>query len=179
MTRRVQPEPHSDLQFHKKERCAFAIKGDMTLSQLRSTFDVHPNQITAWKALLQEGAADLFGPEGPGFRTRRPSTGKSASCEDRGADARNDFLEGGANTAGLLTQSADRPATTPADHPAGVCAVRQRGTSTTAACGAGSPTSRSCYVPRPAASGISHSRDRGLLRGLVAADGITDRPRPR
>jgi transposase len=34
-----------------------AIKGEMTLTQLAEHFDVHPNQITAWKALLQEGAA--------------------------------------------------------------------------------------------------------------------------
>jgi transposase len=35
-----------------------AIKGEMTLAQLAEQFDVHPNQITAWKALLQEGAAE-------------------------------------------------------------------------------------------------------------------------
>ncbi len=35
-----------------------AIKGEMTLTQLAEHFDVHPNQITAWKALLQEGAAN-------------------------------------------------------------------------------------------------------------------------
>ena len=38
-----------------------AIKGEMTLSQLAEHFDVHPNQITTWKSLLQEGAADVFG----------------------------------------------------------------------------------------------------------------------
>jgi transposase len=39
-----------------------AIKGEMTLAQLAEHFDVHPNQITTWKAQLQEGAADVFGP---------------------------------------------------------------------------------------------------------------------
>jgi len=43
-----------------------AIKGEMTLAQLAEHFDVHPNQITAWKALLQEGAADVFGAGGGG-----------------------------------------------------------------------------------------------------------------
>jgi transposase len=38
-----------------------AIKGEMTLTQLAEHFDVHPNQITAWKALLLEGAANVFG----------------------------------------------------------------------------------------------------------------------
>jgi transposase-like protein len=39
-----------------------AIKGDRTLAQLAEQFDVHPNQITAWKTQLEDGAADVFGP---------------------------------------------------------------------------------------------------------------------
>src|SRR3954466_7063387 len=35
-----------------------AIKGDRTLAQLAEQFDVHPNQITSWKAQLEGGAAD-------------------------------------------------------------------------------------------------------------------------
>ena len=41
-----------------------AIKGDRTLAQLAEQFDVHPNQITSWKAQLESGAADVFGPGG-------------------------------------------------------------------------------------------------------------------
>jgi transposase len=43
-----------------------ALKGDRTLAQLAEQFDVHPNQITSWKAQLEEGAADVFGPSGKG-----------------------------------------------------------------------------------------------------------------
>ena len=39
-----------------------AIKGDRTLAELAEQFDVHPNQITTWKAQLESGAADAFGP---------------------------------------------------------------------------------------------------------------------
>jgi transposase-like protein len=38
-----------------------AIRGDRTLSELAKQFDVHPNQITAGKAQLIEGAAEIFG----------------------------------------------------------------------------------------------------------------------
>ena len=41
-----------------------AIKGDRTLAQLAEQFDVHPNQITSWKAQLESGAADVFGAGG-------------------------------------------------------------------------------------------------------------------
>jgi transposase-like protein len=40
-----------------------ALKGDKTLADLAQQFDVHPNQITQWKAQLQEGAAGVFGSE--------------------------------------------------------------------------------------------------------------------
>jgi transposase len=37
-----------------------ALKGDKTLPELAQQFDVHPNQITQWKAQLLERAAELF-----------------------------------------------------------------------------------------------------------------------
>jgi transposase len=49
-----------------------AIKGDRTLAQLAEQFDVHPNQITSWKAQLEEGAADVFG-SGGGSATVQPA----------------------------------------------------------------------------------------------------------
>jgi transposase len=36
-----------------------AIKGDRTLAQPAEQFDVHPNQITSWKAQL-EGEVSMF-----------------------------------------------------------------------------------------------------------------------
>src|SRR5215212_6885030 len=38
-----------------------AVKGDRTIAQLAEHFDVHPNQITAWKAQLEGGASGVFG----------------------------------------------------------------------------------------------------------------------
>jgi transposase len=64
-----------------------AINGEMTLSELAQLFDVHPNQITAWKAQLQEGAVNVFG---PGGRQRSGATCRRrevAARQDRGADA--------------------------------------------------------------------------------------------
>jgi transposase len=40
-----------------------AVKGDRTLAQLAEQFDVHPNQVTSWKAQLEGSAADVFGCE--------------------------------------------------------------------------------------------------------------------
>jgi transposase len=41
-----------------------AIKGDRTIAQLAEYFDVHPNQITAWKAQLEGSASEVFGSGG-------------------------------------------------------------------------------------------------------------------
>jgi transposase-like protein len=35
-----------------------AVKGDRTLAQLAEQFDLHPNQITSWKAQLESGKVD-------------------------------------------------------------------------------------------------------------------------
>jgi transposase len=38
-----------------------AIEGEKTLAELAQQFDVHPNQITSWKAHAVEGPPGLFG----------------------------------------------------------------------------------------------------------------------
>ena len=40
-----------------------ALKGEKTLTEWAQVYDVHPNQITAWKTQWLEGAAGLFGAE--------------------------------------------------------------------------------------------------------------------
>jgi len=42
-----------------------ALKGDETLAQLASRFDVHANQVVQWKNQLLANAADVFGGTGP------------------------------------------------------------------------------------------------------------------
>ena len=79
-----------------------ALKGDRTLAQLAEQFDVHPNQITSWKAQLEEGAADVFGPGGKGAAQSAIDV-KSLHAKIGELTLENDFLEGVLGKAGLLS----------------------------------------------------------------------------
>ena len=79
-----------------------AIKGDRTLAQLAEQFDVHPNQITSWKAQLEGGAADIFGRDLNG--SAQPAIDvKSLHAKIGSLTLENDFLEGALSKAGLLS----------------------------------------------------------------------------
>ena len=78
-----------------------AIKGDRTLAQLAEQFDVHPNQITSWKAQLEGRAADVFG---PGAGAAQPAIDvKSLHAKIGELTLENDFLSGALSKAGLLS----------------------------------------------------------------------------
>ena len=79
-----------------------AVKGDRTIAQLAEHFDVHPNQITAWKAQLEGGASGVFGPGG--MAPVAPAIDvKSLHAKIGELTLENDFLEGALSKAGLLS----------------------------------------------------------------------------
>ena len=76
-----------------------AIQGERTLSELAKQFDVHPNQITAWKAQLLEGAAEIFGASRTG---PEPAIDLKALHAKIGElTLQNDFLSAALGKAGL------------------------------------------------------------------------------
>jgi len=80
-----------------------ALKGDRTLADLAQQFDVHPNQITQWKAQLQEGAAGVFGSEARADATVPTVDLKSLHAKIGELALENDFLSGALGKAGLLS----------------------------------------------------------------------------
>ena len=78
-----------------------AIKGDRTIVQIAEQFDVHPNQVTSWKAQLEGSAADVFG---AGGGPAEPAVDvKSLHAKIGELTLENDFLEGALTKAGLLS----------------------------------------------------------------------------
>ena len=79
-----------------------AVKGDRTIAQLAEHFDVHPNQITAWKAQLEGGASGVFG--SGNMASSAPAIDvKSLHAKIGELTLENDFLEGALTKAGWLS----------------------------------------------------------------------------
>jgi transposase-like protein len=79
-----------------------AVKGEKTLAELASQFDVHPNQITQWKSQLLEQAAAVF--EGGGkLKSEDPVDLKGLHAKIGELTLENDFLEGALIKAGMLS----------------------------------------------------------------------------
>ena len=76
-----------------------AVKGDRTLAELATQFDVHPTQITQWKAQLLERAAEIS--EGGSRSTEPPVDLKALHAKIGELALENDFLEGALGKAGL------------------------------------------------------------------------------
>ena len=80
-----------------------AIKGEKTLAELAQLHDVHPNQITAWKAQLLDGAAGVFG-SGSAAKEAAPVIDvKTLHAKIGELTLENDFLSGALGKAGLLS----------------------------------------------------------------------------
>src|SRR3954469_17316176 len=87
-----------------------AVKGDRTIAQLAEHFDVHPNQITAWKSQLEGSASEIFGSGGgtpaiPAIdvKSLHAKIGVTVSVPQGARSAALSFLEGALAKAGLLS----------------------------------------------------------------------------
>ena len=69
-----------------------AIKGEETLAQLATRFDLHPNQIVQWKNQLLERAAEAF--DGSGATAEPGPDIKSLHAKIGQLALENDFLVG-------------------------------------------------------------------------------------
>ena len=97
MTRRAR-RTHSPA--FKAQVALAAIKGEKTLSELAQQFDVHPNQISAWRTQLLEGAAGVFGATAA---EAAPVDLKELHAKIGELTLENDFLSGALGKAGLLS----------------------------------------------------------------------------
>ena len=76
-----------------------AVKGDKTLAELSSQFDVHQNLIVEWKQQLLDRVPEVFG-------SRRSTSGpdiKDLHAKIGQLTLENDFLEGALSKTGRLS----------------------------------------------------------------------------
>ena len=78
-----------------------ALRGEKTLAELAQQFDVHPNQITTWRAQLLDGAAEVFG----GVAGAAPAAVdvKELHAKIGQLTLENDFLSGALGKAGMTS----------------------------------------------------------------------------
>jgi putative transposase len=91
-----------------------AVRGDKTLAELAQQFDIHPNQITQWKAQLLDGAAGVFGPEARGERAGPAADLTVLHAKIGELTLENDFLAGQGGFAerkAMIDRSHDLPIT--------------------------------------------------------------------
>ena len=78
-----------------KAKVAFAaLKGETTLAQLAGEYDVHVNQIQAWRNQLKENMASLFG-SGSEHRKDPEAEVKALQAKIGQLTMENDFLPTG------------------------------------------------------------------------------------
>jgi transposase-like protein len=80
-----------------------AVKGEKTVADLAQQYDVHPSQITAWRAQLLEGAAGVFGSEAADGSGEPGVDLKALHAKIGELTLQNDFLSGALSKAGLLS----------------------------------------------------------------------------
>lgn len=94
------PRRNHGAEFKAKVALA-AFRGDKTLAELATQFDVHPHQITEWKKQLLERAGELF--DGPRRKDEPPVDLKALHAKIGQLALENDFLEGALIKAGMLS----------------------------------------------------------------------------